>query len=63
MKKIIILAMATFMMLVTISGCWPWWYGPGGHHGYGGHSGYDRSGHHDTYGGHGGHRGYNPGHR
>ena len=26
MKRIMILAMALVMMLVSIGGCWPWWH-------------------------------------
>lgn len=52
MKRIIVLAMALLMMLVSVGGCWPWWYGPGGPGGHSRHGGYDRGGHHDGYGGH-----------
>ena len=51
MKRIIMLAMALAIMLVSISGCWPWWYeegrgGRGGGHDRGGH---DRGGGHDRH--------------
>ena len=38
MKRIMILAMALVMMLVSIGGCWPWWH-EGGRDG-----GHDRRG-------------------
>jgi hypothetical protein len=50
MKKIIISAMAIVMMLVSIGGCWPWWYedGRGGRGGDGGgrHRSESHEGHH-----------------
>jgi len=49
MKRIIVSTMALLIMLVSIAGCWPWWYGPGGPHGRGG---YDRGGHHEGSGDH-----------
>ena len=29
MKRIIMLAMVLLMILVSIGGCWPWWYDDG----------------------------------
>ena len=42
MKRIIMLAMVLVVMLVSIGGCWPYWYEDG------------RGGRHDRGGGHGG---------
>lgn len=43
MKRIMMLAMVLVMLLTSIGGCWPWWYGPGGPERGGGH---DRNGSH-----------------
>jgi hypothetical protein len=55
MKRKIIVAMAFMIMILSLGGCCPWWYGPGGHGGYGDNNGWqgDRGGH----GGHSGHGG------
>jgi hypothetical protein len=54
MKRIMIPVIALIIMLLSIGGCYPWWYGPGGHGGNGGHGGYEG---HSGHGGHGGHGG------
>ena len=45
MKRIIMLGIVLVIMLVSIGGCWPWWWGPDGGGGKGG--GHDRGGGHD----------------
>lgn len=64
MKRTIMLAMVLVMLLTSIGGCWPWWYGPDGRGGGGGH---DRGGRYDRDTGHrgpsgGGHGGSGGGH-
>jgi hypothetical protein len=44
MKKIIILAMALVMMLVSIGGCWPWGHEDGNGDRHEKDAGYDRGG-------------------
>jgi len=44
MKRIIIVAMALVMMLVSIGGCWPWWHEDGKGDGHDRNTGYDRGG-------------------
>ncbi|MBN1665397.1 MAG: hypothetical protein JW943_17510 [Deltaproteobacteria bacterium] len=50
MKKMMTVALVFVMLLVSIGGCWPWWYGPGGGGRGGGHDG---GGRHDRGGSHG----------
>jgi hypothetical protein len=45
MKRIIMLGIVFVIMLVSIGGCWPWWWGPDG--GGGRVGGHDRGGGHD----------------
>jgi hypothetical protein len=50
MKRIIILAMAIVIMLVSIGGCWPFWYEDGrGGRGGGGGGGHDRGASHEEH--------------
>jgi len=63
MKRIIMLAMVLVLLLASIGGCWPWWYGPdggGGHDRGGSHGGSRDSGGHRGPGGDG-HEGGGPG--
>ena len=64
MKRIIMMGMVLVMLMASIGGCWPWWYGPGGPGGGGGPrggGGHDRGGGHRGPGG-GGHGGAGGGH-
>jgi hypothetical protein len=54
MKRIIMLGIFLVMMLVSIGGCLPWWWGPDGGGGRGG--GHDGGGGHEKGGGHEGRR-------
>ena len=49
MKRMIMLAMVLVMMVVSIGGCWPWWYEDGRDGGGGRH---DRGGGHERDRGH-----------
>jgi len=50
MKRIIMLGIVLVIMLISIGGCYPWWWGPDGGGGRGGD--YDRGGGHDRSRGH-----------